>query len=124
MAGWEVYMPKRVISTGGLALAVLFLVSGCSGQPLSTREKGTGIGAVLGAGTGAIIGAAGGHPRAGAAIGGAFRAAAGGAVWQHMEKQDGRNREKRSRMGRKQEKLKKPPRDDQKSTQDKKNRAN
>jgi len=88
MAGWEVYMPKRVISTVGLALAVLFLVSGCSGQPLSTREKGTGIGAVLGAGTGAIIGAAVGHPGAGAAIGGALGAGGGYVVGNQMQNQE------------------------------------
>ena len=72
-------MRKPLIATAGLALAALFLVSGCSGQPLTTREKGTGVGAVLGAGTGAIIGAAVGHPLAGAAIGGGL-GAAGGAV--------------------------------------------
>src|SRR6266446_8571218 len=85
MAGWEAYMPKRVITTVGLALAVLFLVSGCSGQPLSTREKGTGIGAVLGAGTGAIIGSAVGAPGAGAAIGGALGAGTGFVVGNSLQ---------------------------------------
>ena len=49
-----------------LGIIALVLIVGCS-QPLSTREKSTGIGAVLGAGTGAIIGAAIGSPAAGAA---------------------------------------------------------
>jgi uncharacterized protein YcfJ len=88
MAGWEAYMPKRVITTVGLALAALFLVAGCSGQPLTTREKGTGIGAVLGAGTGAIIGAAVGHPGAGAAIGGALGAGGGYVVGNQMQNQE------------------------------------
>ncbi len=56
-----------------LAVLMALGVTGCSGQPLSTREKGTDIGALLGAGTGAIIGAAVGSPRAGAAIGGCAR---------------------------------------------------
>jgi hypothetical protein len=54
------------------ALAALILISGCYGQPLSTREKGTLAGGVLGAGTGAIVGSAVGAPGAGAAIGGAL----------------------------------------------------
>jgi len=55
-----------------IALGALLLVSGCYGQPLSTREKGTLAGGILGAGTGAIVGSAVGHPGAGAAIGGAL----------------------------------------------------
>src|SRR5258708_22773771 len=55
-------------------LAGCFVLTGCSGQPLSTREKGTLGGGVLGAGAGAIVGAAVGHPAAGAAIGGALGA--------------------------------------------------
>src|SRR5712671_4867988 len=98
MSGWEVYMPKRVISTVGLALAVLFLVSGCSGQPLSTREKGTGIGAVLGAGTGAIIGAAVGHPGAGAAIGGGLGAATGFAVGNELQNREVENHQTQSQV--------------------------
>jgi osmotically inducible lipoprotein OsmB len=61
----------------GLAVVMSLTVVGCSGQPLSTREKGTGIGALAGAGTGAIIGAAVGAPGAGAAIGGALGAGGG-----------------------------------------------
>ena len=53
-----------------LALAGALLLAGCSGDPLSTREKGTIGGTALGAGAGAIVGAAVGHPLAGAAIGG------------------------------------------------------
>jgi uncharacterized protein YcfJ len=63
-------MRKSLTGTIGLAMAALILVPGCSGQPLTTREKGTIGGGLLGAGTGAIIGAAVGHPGAGAAIGG------------------------------------------------------
>src|SRR5713101_12298 len=55
--------------TAAIAVAALFLVAGCSGTPLSTREKGTIGGAGIGAATGAIIGAAVGAPGAGFAIG-------------------------------------------------------
>ena len=48
-----------------IAVTLMMGMVGCSGQPLSTREKGTGIGAVVGAGTGAIIGAAVGRPARG-----------------------------------------------------------
>src|SRR5467141_832841 len=53
-----------------LALAGTLVFAGCSGQPITTREKGTLGGTALGAGGGALIGAAVGHPLAGAAIGG------------------------------------------------------
>ena len=61
-------MRKGVISTILVAVAAALLVAGCSGEPLSTREKGTLIGGGVGAATGAIIGAAVGSPGAGAAI--------------------------------------------------------
>ena len=70
-----------------LGIIALVLIVGCS-QPLSTREKSTGIGAVLGAGTGAIIGAAIGSPAAGAAIGGALGAGTGALVGDQMQKRD------------------------------------
>src|SRR5258707_15430348 len=59
------------------ALAATFFLVACSGQPLSTREKGTLLGGVVGAGSGAIIGSAVGAPGAGAAIGGALGAGTG-----------------------------------------------
>jgi phage tail tape-measure protein len=72
----------------GLAVVMALAVTGCSGQPLSTREKGTGIGALLGAGTGAIIGAAVGSPGAGAAIGGALGAGGGFLVGNELQNQE------------------------------------
>ncbi len=53
--------------------------AGCSG-PLTTREKGAGIGALGGAAAGGIIGAAVGHLGAGAAIGGALGLGTGALV--------------------------------------------
>ena len=52
-------MRKGITSTILMAVAAAFIVAGCSGQPLSTREKGTLLGGGLGAATGAIIGAIG-----------------------------------------------------------------
>ena len=49
-------------------VVLVLLVTGCSG-PLTTREKGAGIGALGGAAAGGIIGSAVGHPGAGAAVG-------------------------------------------------------
>ena len=48
------------------------ILTGCAGGPLSTREKGAGIGALGGAAAGGLVGAAVGHPGAGAAVGGAL----------------------------------------------------
>ena len=49
---------------GSLVFAAVILVSGCS-TPLTTREKGAGIGALGGAAAGGIIGSAGGNPGGG-----------------------------------------------------------
>jgi hypothetical protein len=67
-------MRNRRVAILALALVAMVLGAGCSGQPLSTREKGTLGGAGIGAAGGAIIGAAVGAPGAGAAIGGALLA--------------------------------------------------
>jgi len=75
------------IMAAGLAFVSL-LASGCSGQPLSTREKGLLGGGVLGAGTGAIIGAAVGHPGAGAAIGGGLGALTGGVIGNELQNRE------------------------------------
>jgi hypothetical protein len=55
------------------------------GTPLTTREKGTLIGGVLGAGGGALIGSAIGAPGAGAAIGGVAGAGTGYLVGNQMQ---------------------------------------
>jgi uncharacterized protein YcfJ len=87
-------MSKR---KGTLLLAVLapILLAACSGQPLSTREKGTLAGGAIGAGTGAIVGAAVGAPGAGAAIGGTIGAGTGyvvGNALQNLESADNKTR--------------------------------
>jgi len=75
-----------------LMITVFCGLLGCSGEPLTTREKGTMLGGAAGAGAGALIGAAVGHPGAGAAIGGVGGAAAGYGIGNHMQnEQDRRN---------------------------------
>ena len=64
------------------------LLAGCSGGPMTTREKGAGIGALGGAAAGGIIGATMGHPGAGAAIGGAVGLGAGGLIGYYMQGQE------------------------------------
>lgn len=79
---------RSVVAVGALALIGVLVLAGCSGEPLSTREKGTIGGGVLGAGTGAIIGAAVGAPGAGAAIGGALGAGTGYVIGNALQNQE------------------------------------
>jgi len=81
-------MTSKKIGAFVIAGAMLASIAGCSGEPLSTREKGTIIGGVAGAGGGAIIGSAVGAPGAGAAIGGAGGAVAGYAIGNHMQNEE------------------------------------
>src|ERR1700739_2579093 len=91
--------PKR----GLIAVLLMAFVgpiarAGCSGEPLSTREKGTIGGGVLGAGTGAIIGAAVGAPGAGAAIGGALGAGTGYVVGNALQNQEVTSRQQQGQI--------------------------
>ena len=77
---------KAIFRSGGvIIIAISLLTTGCSGGPLSTREKGAGIGALGGATAGGIIGAAVGHPGAGAAIGGALGLGAGALIGDQLQ---------------------------------------
>jgi outer membrane lipoprotein SlyB len=101
--------------TALLGIVLLAGVFGCS-QPLSTREKATGIGALGGAAAGGIIGSTVGHPAAGALIGGALGAGAGFVIGDQMQGNDqkqadqqrqiDRNREETEQLRREQEELK------------------
>src|SRR6266481_9512204 len=88
-----VTVATTLILGAAFLLAGCFVLTGCSGQPLSTREKGTLGGGVLGAGTGAIVGAAVGHPAAGAAIGGALGAGTGYVVGSALQNQENVSRQ-------------------------------
>src|SRR6266568_1701271 len=71
--------------------------AGCS-APLTTREKGAGIGALGGAAAGGIIGAAVGHPGAGAAIGGALGLGAGALVGDQLLGQENKQKEQQKSL--------------------------
>lgn len=90
-------MNRSILKLLLVLTATLFLAA-CSGQPLSTREKGTIFGGVLGAGSGAIIGSAVGAPGAGAAIGGALGAGTGFAVGNALQNSEYAIRQNRSQL--------------------------
>jgi phage tail tape-measure protein len=74
-----------------LLLAGTLMVAGCAGGPLTTREKGAGIGALGGAAAGGIIGSAVGHPGAGALIGGGLGLGAGALIGDQLQGQEYEN---------------------------------
>jgi len=82
--------PKNLIALL-FSLMMALAIIGCSGEPLSTREKGTLLGGAAGAGAGALVGGAVGHPGAGAAIGGVGGAAAGYGIGNHMQNEQEQN---------------------------------
>jgi uncharacterized membrane protein len=63
-------------------------VAGCAGGPLTTREKGVGIGALGGAAAGGLIGTAFGRPGTGAAIGAGVGLGAGALIGDYMQGQE------------------------------------
>lgn len=86
-------------------LAGSLLLMGCAGGPLSTREKGAGVGALGGAAAGGIVGAAVGHPGAGAAIGGALGLGAGALVGDQIQGQENTNYQQQQQINRNQYEL-------------------
>jgi phage tail tape-measure protein len=94
-------MKTRIVQ-GLAAITVAALIGvGCAGGPLTTREKGAGIGAVGGAVAGVIVGSAVGHPAAGALIGGGLGLGAGALIGDQMQGQENRDyeRQRREREG-------------------------
>ena len=75
-------MKKTLTTIIIISLLTFFL--GCS-EPLTTTEKGAGIGTVTGAGLGAIIGSATGHAGAGAGIGAAIGLIGGALIGDQIE---------------------------------------
>jgi hypothetical protein len=80
------------------AVALILLVTTACSTPLTTREKGAGIGALGGAAAGGIIGAAVGHPGAGAAIGGALGLGAGALVGDQLQGQEQKQAEQQRQI--------------------------
>jgi phage tail tape-measure protein len=94
---------KTIIKSAGVTfVAGTLLLTGCAGGPLSTREKGAGIGALGGAAAGGIVGAAVGHPGAGAAIGGALGLGAGALVGDQLQGQEITNYRQQQQINRNQ----------------------
>ena len=94
---------NKILKNSGITvLAGALLLTGCSGGPLTTREKGAGIGALGGAATGGIVGAAVGHPGAGAAIGGALGLGAGALVGDQLQGQQNTNYRQQQQINRNQ----------------------
>ncbi len=85
-----------------LLLAGTLFAGGCAGGPLTTREKGAGIGAAGGALAGGLIGAAVGHPGAGAAIGGGLGLGAGALVGDQIQGQENTNYQQQQQINRNQ----------------------
>ncbi len=89
-----------------LVMAMVTLtVAGCAGGPLTTREKGAGIGALGGAAAGGIIGSAVGHPGAGAAIGGGLGLGTGALIGDQLQGQEIQNRRQDQQIRRNQAEL-------------------
>jgi outer membrane lipoprotein SlyB len=74
-----------------LLLAGTLLIVGCAGGPLTTREKGAGIGILGGAAAGGLIGSSVGHPAAGALVGGGLGLGAGALIGDQMQGQENQN---------------------------------
>ncbi len=83
-------MRKNWIIAVGLSAALIALPAVASAQ-FSETQKGTGVGALLGAGTGAIVGAAVHHPIAGALIGAGVGGVGGYAVGSELQHQQNAN---------------------------------
>ena len=88
--------------TGITFLAGALVLTGCAGGPLSTREKGAGIGALGGAAAGGIVGAAVGRPGTGAAIGGALGLGAGALVGDQLQGHENTNYQQQQQINRNQ----------------------
>ncbi|HEV8341253.1 MAG TPA: glycine zipper domain-containing protein [Candidatus Binatia bacterium] len=82
---------KFMSRTAGVLLGAALFLTGCAGGPLTTREKGAGIGTLGGAAAGGIIGSAVGRPAAGALIGGALGLGAGALVGDQLQGQEIQN---------------------------------
>jgi phage tail tape-measure protein len=102
---------KRIESVKRLSIAIFVMavmgvmVAGCAGGPLTTREKGTGIGALGGAAAGGLIGAAVGRPAAGALIGAGLGAGGGALIGDQMQGQEIENQRQDEEIRRNQAEL-------------------
>ncbi|MGH7853472.1 MAG: glycine zipper domain-containing protein [Candidatus Binatia bacterium] len=97
------FKSKKIIkSTVVTIVASTLLLAGCAGGPLTTREKGAGIGALGGAAAGGLIGAAVGRPGTGAAVGGALGLGAGALVGDQLQGHENTNYQQQQQLNRNQ----------------------
>jgi uncharacterized membrane protein len=78
---------KTSLQIAALTFAAMTMLA-CAGGPMTTREKGVGIGALGGAAAGGLIGTAFGRPGTGAAIGAGVGLGAGALVGDYMQGQE------------------------------------
>jgi len=96
---------KRLFLVIFVTAVTAVILVGCSGGPLTTREKGTGIGALGGAAAGGLIGSAVGRPAAGALIGAGLGAGAGYLVGDQLQGQEIQNQQQDQQIRRNQSEL-------------------
>ena len=77
-------MTRKSVSAYFAPIFLTAALAGCS-TPLTTREKGAGIGTLGGAAAGGLIGAAVGHAGAGAAVGGLLGLGAGALIGDQLQ---------------------------------------
>jgi uncharacterized protein YcfJ len=100
-------MAKRLKTAvvGLFGLLMLVGLIGCSGQPLTTREKSTLLGGGLGGVGGTIIGAATDEPGAGAAIGTVLGAGGGFLVGNELQNNQIQERRTEAQLGQQQHEI-------------------
>jgi Glycine zipper len=101
---WEVTMIRKSALTHSALIFFLAGFVGCS-TPLTTREKGAGIGALGGAAAGGIIGSTVGSAGAGAAIGGLLGLGAGALIGDQLQGRDMKQDEQQQRIDQSQREL-------------------
>jgi Glycine zipper len=100
--GLRMETSKRIATLSLLIIVVTLVFVGCAGGPLTTREKGAGIGALGGAAAGGLIGTAVGHPGVGAAIGGGLGLGAGALIGDQLQGQEIRQQQQDEQIRRNQ----------------------
>jgi hypothetical protein len=86
----KIEMMKSRLSRWALIATLSAVAAGCAGGPLTSREKGAGIGALGGAAAGAAVGSAFHRPGMGAAIGAGAGLGAGALIGDYMQGQQER----------------------------------
>src|SRR5437867_2157836 len=87
-----------------IVLPLVMALLGCS-TPLTTREKGAGIGALGGAAAGGIIGSAMHHPRAGTAIKGLLGLGTDALIGDQLQERDNQAQDQDRQIQRNQQEI-------------------